>query len=130
MAWARSSLAIWLAVSVGAGCSGKYESGPDESQLGGADPGGSGPASSATAGRNATKPYAGSSSAGFSSTTTPAGTSSGGSGSNNPGNEVTLNCGTWIRCDDSSACAAGEDCIALPGCERGICATPSLVCQL
>ncbi len=52
---------------------------------------------------------------------------SGGSGGN--GSEVLLNCGTWVRCADSSACAPGESCIALPGCGQGICGCPEGICQ-
>ncbi|MES1188945.1 MAG: hypothetical protein ABUL60_34330 [Myxococcales bacterium] len=129
MGWARSSFLLWLGIAVGAGCSGKYVSGPDDLPPSGSDAGGS-TATSETSGGEPAAPSAGSSSAGTDASATSGGRTNGGSSSDNPSNEVTLNCGTWVRCDDSSACAKGEDCIALPGCERGICATPRLVCQL
>jgi hypothetical protein len=148
MGWTRSSFLIWLGVAVGTGCSGKYESSPGEQSAGtggsrcsdpttcdspactsdacpndakpGADAlGGSGGAPLGTAGSTPSRPQGGTSAYGGS-------TDAGGIGNTN----VILNCGTWVRCDDSSPCATGEDCIALAGCERGICATPSIVCDL
>ncbi len=134
---------VWLGLALGAGCSGKYTDGHDGSHAGASNASCGGeddPCDDSNAGRPSSPGNNGHAGVGGSGATT--GPSFGGTftaagtlavspnGGLSGVDEYTLNCGTWVRCDDSSRCAAGEDCVSLSGCDRGVCATPEIMCRL
>jgi hypothetical protein len=145
MGWVRASCLVWLGLATGAGCSGKYTDDRDGSSAGmsnascggaelcdvpsagkpsGAGVGGTGSTNAPSVGGTTNTPsFGGTLTAGGTPATDPNG------GLYNV-SEYTLNCGTWVRCDDSSRCAAGEDCVALSGCDQGVCATTEIMCRL